>query len=357
MNEESLFGIVENVAENDIKDDTSSAKSGPSTTRSGLQKVKTMSNMSDMSVKMSDSFKGAAKLDTGRDFLDWLVRMESNIQAEKNSHFNVYYDRICELSTSTKELQEQVDKGIEVLEFLRDQNSSASTKSNNLHNVCDELMTKMSSLNELKNEIEAKENVFKDADKSIAQSNHTLNPESLCKLLDAIDQCLRFFRAHTAYKDSGPYEIKCRAAASKVLVFVKDFFRSSLQRNVDMQQQSSSTSPASADTSFDLFYGRLKMTAPRFQGLMSHLANCPHDSPLTEEFDTTLQECNNIFIASRQRLVIKSLEFTLDESVKKFERDHCSLVRSASVSLYHLLRDEENLLQEFFPTMLSPAAQ
>jgi hypothetical protein len=112
MNEESLFGIVENVAENDIKDDTSSAKSGPSTTRSGLQKVKTMSNMSDMSVKMSDSFKGAAKLDTGRDFLDWLVRMESNIQAEKNSHFNVYYDRICELSTSTKELQEQVDKGI-----------------------------------------------------------------------------------------------------------------------------------------------------------------------------------------------------------------------------------------------------
>jgi hypothetical protein len=32
-----------------------------------------------------------------------------------------------------------------------------------------------------------------------------------------------------------------------------------------MQQQSSSTSPASADTSFDLFYGRLKMTAPRFQ--------------------------------------------------------------------------------------------
>ena len=55
-------------------------------------------------------------------------------------------------------------------------------------------------------------------------------------------------------------------------------------------------------------------------------------------------------------MVIQSLQFTLEESVKKFERDHCSLVRSASVSLYHLLRDEENLLIEFFPA-LPPSAE
>ena len=72
--------------------------------------------------------------------------------------------------------------------------------------------------------------------------------------------------------------------------------------------------------------------------------------------DSALQECVGIFIQSRRNLVIQSLQFTLEESVKKFERDHCSLVRSASVSLYHLLRDEESLLIEFFPA-LPPSAE
>ena len=76
----------------------------------------------------------------------------------------------------------EVDKGLEMLDFLREQNLSASTRSNNLHSVCDDLMTKMSSMNEMKNEIEAKEKVFKNADKVVTQSNHTLNPESLCSI-------------------------------------------------------------------------------------------------------------------------------------------------------------------------------
>ena len=67
--------------------------------------------------------------------------------------------------------------------------------------------------------------------------------------------------------------------------------------------------------------------------------------------DSALQECVNIFIQSRRNLVIQSLQFTLEDSVKKFERDHCSLVRSAAVSLFHLLRDEETLLNEFFPAL------
>ena len=85
-------------------------------------------------------------------------------------------------------------------------------------------------------------------------------------------------------------------------------------------------------TSFDLFYGRLKMIAPRFHGIMLHLSNGAvptSKSALKDDFESTLQENLNIFIASRQTLVFQSLQFTLEDSVKKFERDHCSLVRSA----------------------------
>ena len=158
-----------------------------------------------------------------------------------------------------------------MLDFLQEQNSSASTRSNNLHSVCDDLMTKMSSMNELKNEIEAKEKVFKDADKVVTQSNHTLNPESLCKLLDEIESCLRFFQEHQSYKDSAKYQVKCKAASSKILTFIKDYFRSSLERN----EQS--------DQSFDLFYGRLKMIAPKFYKIMEHLYNKTDDSPIKDD--------------------------------------------------------------------------
>ena len=104
------------------------------------------------------------------------------------------------------------------------------------------------------------------------------------------------------------------------------------------------------------------MIAPRFHGIMLHLSNGAvptSKSALKEDFESTLQENLNIFIASRQTLVFQSLQFTLEDSVKKFERDHCSLVRSASVSLFHLLRDEESLMLEFFPDLanIGSAAQ
>jgi len=355
MTEENLFGsTLSNPQELNMPeiDDRSSAKSGP---QNSTNKFK--SNLSD-SIKTEAKL---TKLDTGRDFLDWLDRMETGIQAQKNSHFTVYYERVCELSHSTDLLLEQVENNLQVLGYLKEQNSSASTKSNNLHSVCDDLMTKMSSLNELKSDIESKEALFKDADKIVAQTaNHLLNSENLTKLLDEIDVCLKFFRAHPTYKDSSKYDVKCRAAASKILVYVKDSFRSALERNVDIHSQSAVGDRES--TSFDLFYGRLKMIAPRFHGIMLHLSNGAvpiSKSALKEDFESTLQENLNIFIASRQTLVFQSLQFTLEDSVKKFERDHCSLVRSASVSLFHLLRDEESLMLEFFPDLanIGSAAQ
>jgi len=346
MTEENLFGsTISNPQELNMPeiDDKSSAKSGPQNSTNKLK-----SNMSD-SVKTEAKL---TKLDTGRDFLDWLDRMETGIQAQKNSHFTVYYERVCELSQSTDILLEQVENNLKVLGFLKEQNHSASTKSNNLHSVCDDLMTKMSTLNELKSDIEAKESLFKDADKIVAQTaNHLLNSETLTKLLDEIDVCLKFFRAHPTYKDSAKYEVKCRAAASKILVYVKDSFRSALERSVDLHGHSVSGDRES--TSFDLFYGRLKIIAPRFHGIMLHLSNAAisPDSALKDDFESALQENLNIFISSRQKLVFQSLQFTLEDSVKKFERDHCSLVRSASVSLFHLLRDEEALMLEFFPVL------
>ena len=274
MTEETLFGTKDGAGNSGSPnqellaqdfDDDSSAKSGQKSS-----KMKTTSNMSD-SVKNGDSSSKSVKLDTGRDFLDWLDRMETNIQIEKDSHFNVYHNQIQDLSRSIEVLVKEVDKGLELLEFLREQNSSASTKSNNLHSVCDELMTKMSAMNELKIEIEAKEKVFKDADKVVTQSNHTLNPESLCKLLNEIEICMKFFQDHPTYKDSAKYQVKCKAASSRILTFIKDYFRSSLERNEQSEQ------------SFDLFYGRLKMIAPKFYKIMDHLYGKTEDSPLKED--------------------------------------------------------------------------
>ena len=41
--------------------------------------------------------------------------METGIQTQKNSHFTVYYERVCELSQSTDLLLEQVEKNLQVL--------------------------------------------------------------------------------------------------------------------------------------------------------------------------------------------------------------------------------------------------
>ena len=81
MTEENLFGsTLSNPQELNMAeiDDRSSAKSGPQNSTNKLK-----SNLSD-SIKTDAKL---TKLDTGRDFLDWLDRMETGIQAQKNSHF------------------------------------------------------------------------------------------------------------------------------------------------------------------------------------------------------------------------------------------------------------------------------
>ena len=113
----------------------------------------------------------------------------------------------------------------------------------------------------------------KNADKVVAQSNHTLNPESLCKLLDEIESCLKFFQSHQNFKDSSKYQVKCQAASSRVLTFIKDYFRSSLERNGEQSE----------NQSFDLFYGRLKMISPKFFKIMEHLFNKTDNSPIKED--------------------------------------------------------------------------
>ena len=319
MTDEVLF-----CQKSDEIDETKSSKAGGGTSKKSDQK--------------SDSVKNEHILNTGRDFLDYLDQMESEIQKEKNSHFSVYYNRVCDLDGQTGELLSQVNQSLEVLSFLKEQNLSASTKSNNLHSVCDELMTKMSKLNHLQSEIQSKECIFTETDRLQNVNLAMNNPESLCKILDEIEECLQFFQKHPNYKDSSNYQIKCQAASSKILVYIKDFFKNSLEKNVE-----------SESSNFDLFYGRLKLQSSRFFHIFQHLGNYSEKSPLKEDFEGTIHECTNIFITSRKRLVIQSLQYTLEDSVQKFSRDHCSLVRSASVSLFHLLRDEENLLKEFFP--------
>ena len=163
LTDEVIFGE----ASKEIEDEKSMTKSA---------KSKTKSNFSD-SVKNSEASKNL-KLDTGRDFLDYLDKMETQIQKEKNSHFSTYYDRICDLNEQTGELLSQVNESLDILEFLKSQNSSAAEKSNNLHAVCDELMQKMSKLTTLSTEIEAKETVFMKTEK-LVNSNLVMNPDSL----------------------------------------------------------------------------------------------------------------------------------------------------------------------------------
>ena len=107
MTDENLFGNGAGGANNTLeveKDTFVNVDDGTasSTAKSGGQKSsKLKSNKSD-SLKTHDS--KPVKLDTGRDFLDWLDRMETNIQVEKDSHFNVYHDQINELSDCVQSL-------------------------------------------------------------------------------------------------------------------------------------------------------------------------------------------------------------------------------------------------------------
>ena len=83
MTEENLF-----VSEtNEIVDDSKSSKSGT--------REKSASKMSD-SAKSGKTESKSVKLDTGRDFLDWLDKMETQIQTQKNTHFTVYHEKICD---------------------------------------------------------------------------------------------------------------------------------------------------------------------------------------------------------------------------------------------------------------------
>ena len=69
------------------------------------------------------------------------------------------------------------------------------------------------------------------------------------------------------------------------LTFIKDYFRSSLERNGEQSE----------NQSFDLFYGRLKMISPKFFKIMEHLFNKTDNSPLKEDIGMN-EDLKNYYI-------------------------------------------------------------
>lgn len=280
------------------------------------------------------------KVENGRHFLDWLDNVETMLRKSNDAHFRRCSLELGKAFETTQSLLDKVHNGLDVLASLGHQYVSASTKSNNLHEVCQHLMADRSNLAAISNQIRLRLNYFSEADRLQLNTSSVLN-ESFFKGLDTIDTCSTYMRQNGQFRESRAYLVKYQAALSKALASVRSHVRSVIELcTVNTMTQGSS--------SFNNLYGKFRSQAQRVNPIIDHLNNRSEDCPLISDYESCVQDCQAVYINARQQIMLPSFESAVGDLKKQHERDHCGLVRACGTLLLRVCQDEADLHRQFF---------
>ena len=103
----------------------------------------------------------------------------------------------------------------------------------------------------------------------------------------------------------------------------------------------------SADNSYTMFYSKFRVNSSRIKTLMEQLEQRVELNSQSD-YEQALGECHRCYIAQRKILILGAVVNAIDELVRKYQRDTCSLVRSSCSFMIHLCQDENQLFANFF---------
>lgn len=199
----------------------------------------------------------------------WYGAIEAQIEHEQESSFTNYADLLTQYSDRCAMLLSEIDRALNFLDTMGTQYTSVSTKTNALHDACEQLVRDQTELVNFGESLSSRLSHFTELDKltqTLKSPSLSVLNDQFAPLLGRLDKSIAYITAHPQYKDSATYLARFKQCQNRAMTLVKLHVVNTLKsatHNVSTQVQGKADEGPEA--SFTLFYGRFRMYVTRIR--------------------------------------------------------------------------------------------
>ncbi|XP_072033720.1 conserved oligomeric Golgi complex subunit 3-like isoform X2 [Amphiura filiformis] len=290
------------------------------------------------------------KIENAQQFFAWFNKVESQMETDEEISYSSYCDQLKQYREQCDSVLDEVSTALNHLEELQKQYVFVSTKTNALHEACEESLQDQTKLVNKAESISGRLSYFNELERinqKLSSPAFSVSSESFVPLLAKLDECIAYITANPQYKESELYQARFKQCLSKALNLVKSNVFGILQHaTLQVQPKKIGNDPVNTtENAFTMFYGKFRSNAPKVKAMMEQIEQRLDKSP---EYQSVLDECHQCYLTQRHQLLSPSITEAVMELATKHARDHCALVRSGCSFMVHVCEDEYQLFFHFF---------
>ncbi|CAG7838121.1 unnamed protein product [Allacma fusca] len=288
---------------------------------------------------------------TKREFNEWFLRLESQLEEDKDADIIAYTEVLKECKGETEKLLSHVQGSLDELRTLQDNYHYVSNKTNSLHNSCQQLIEEQSKLETVSKEVESSLNHFLYLDRIASKLNSPsllVTSDAFFALLEQIDTCLSFMVHNPSFKESSTYAAKYKHCLNRAISTIKTYVTKSLQETTNVVTAAVQAQSKSEDSAvFPIIYGKFAAGIAKLKRIFVEVDNRRTGWP---EYGELFQEIQQAFFKERSNLLNGSVYAMVGELAAKGKTgvDLCLTVRTGCSFCIHICQDEFRLYGDFF---------
>jgi len=298
---------------------------------------------------------GNEKIETAEQFYSWSSLIEEQIEKQGDEMYIDQLNLLNKYKDYCSSINEELKLSLQFLDKLENECVSVTTKTNVLHDDCQQLVTDRTKLIEMAQDIENKLEYFTEYDsiqKYLSSPNLIVTGENFLATLKKIDSCMDFLTENSSFTESQSYLEKYKACLLQALGMVKNYTisclenttKSILNQKTEQEEKDTPTTLVQEDA-FTLYYGKFRAHAPKIKTLTSELETRVTKST---EYQRYLSDIHYSYFSQRELLLSPSVTSAMNDLLNQHQKDHCALVRSSCAFMLHVCDDEHQLFKHFF---------
>lgn len=288
------------------------------------------------------------KINNAQQFFAWINKVESKMEEDEEQPYKVYCDQLHHYQQQCQQVLDEVSAALNHLSDLQQQYVHVSTKTNALHEACEESMNDQTQLVNKAETISSKLSYFNELERinqKLSSPAFSVTGEGFVPLLTKLDECIIHITSNPSYKEYELFKTRLHQCLSKVLSLVKTTVFNTLQQATQQVRPKTEQMINPSENAFTLFYGKFRTNAPKVKALMDQIEQRLGKSP---EYEILLKDCHQCYFQQRQQLLGPSIFQAVTELASKHVKDYCALVRSGCAFMAHVCEDEHQLFFHFF---------
>ncbi|KAG0654262.1 Golgi transport complex subunit 3 [Rhodotorula mucilaginosa] len=290
-------------------------------------------------------------ISSSNQFHEWFSRVEAALDRD---HESVYVDHLAQLRThvsNCRDVLSALDHARALVSEIEANNRYVDENSAALQLACETLLEEQRHLVEVTEALSERLAYFRQLEKATRMLNLpgedlVLNDDFL-NLVDRLDACLDYLRAHPDFVDAEIYTIRFQQCLTRAMTLIKMYFVSTVRRIATQVAEKMAGKDLSETAQNALLYSKFSSAAPTLRILLFELEKRAHSDPT--EYSSLLSECYSTWFAARTQL----LSPLLAEEVRRMDpgassTDLVKLAKAGCGYLRGVCAIEWNLFREYF---------